>query len=189
MNTEKARDGSGQSPPVTHELPTERWICVVTKNIWPLTLCLSSSALIFTLKCFCLSKMYVCINQINPTPAPLDAFLSAVLFPKGYINKSCKLPYAFVELGMNLSICMFPPGRIPRLLQGKYFPLLTRKRGFLFFYTVTASSKKSALLYFFPVFLSEHWCILCFSPFKISPGNQLSKWRAAAHAFVNRNVQ
>lgn len=26
----------------------------------------------------------------------------------------------------------------------------------------------------FPAFLSEHWCILCFSPFQISPENQMS---------------
>lgn len=145
MNAEKARDGSGQSPPVTHELPTEsKWVNMCSHKEY-----LNSDSISFfictnfhTKMFFSLLKMYVWINQINPTPAPLDAFLSAALFPKGYINKSCKLPYAFVELGMNLSICMFPPGMIPRLLQGKYFPSLTRKRGFLFFYTITASSKK-----------------------------------------------
>lgn len=32
-------------------------------------------------------KMYIWINQLSPTPAPFEAFLSIALFSKGYINK------------------------------------------------------------------------------------------------------
>lgn len=97
----------------------------------------------------CLLKMYVWINQINPTPVLFEAFLAVALFPKGYINKSCKLPFTFFELGMNLTICMFPPGRIPRLLQGKFFPTLTRKGGFLFLHNYCLIEETSFIVFAF----------------------------------------
>jgi len=83
---------------------------------------------------------YDWVHQISPSSAPVEAFLSVALFPKEYIsNTPANLQmyiqsFAFVELGMNLTICMLPPGRIPGLLQGKFFLTPTRKGGFLFLY-------------------------------------------------------
>lgn len=136
-----------------------------------------------------LLKMHVWINQINSTSAPFAAFFSIALFLKGYINKSCKLPYAFVELGMNSTICMVSTWKNSQIITGQILPYTDQKRKTSVPPQLLPHLRNQLYCICFPVFLSERWCILCFSLFQINPGNQLSNWRAAARAFMNRNVQ
>lgn len=137
----------------------------------------------------CLLKMYIWINQINPTPVLFEAFLAVALFPKGYINKSCKLPFTFFWIRDEFDHLHVSTWKNSQTITGQILPYTDQKRRISVPPQLLPHRRNKLYCICFPVFLNEHWCVLYFSSFQISPENQLSKWKAAAHAFMNRNVQ